>query len=71
MTQHEHLALVLRASGERPPERLRAVEADLLVTLVGRADLLERDLAPGAQMVERGVARHAQDPGRSGTSRGS
>ena len=36
---------------------------DLLVTLVARADLLDRDLPAGAHVVERHVARDREDPG--------
>jgi hypothetical protein len=45
------------------PRAATSSEADLVVPLVRGADLLERDLAAGAQVVERSVPRHAQDPG--------
>ena len=64
VTQHEHLPLVLVEALESLAQRLRAVEADLLMALVGRADFLEWDLPPGAQVVEGRVALHTQDPGR-------
>jgi tetratricopeptide (TPR) repeat protein len=62
VTEHEHLALVLGEPVEGLTKRLRTVEPDLLVTLVGRPDLLERDLPPRAHMVQRHVPGHAQDP---------
>src|ERR687883_199473 len=63
VAQDQDLPLVLGEPLERRPQRLRALEADLLVALVARAHLREGDLAPAAQVVERGVAGDAQDPG--------
>src|SRR5687768_6447296 len=64
--EDEHLALVVRKAVERGPQALETLEADLLVTLVARADLLEGDLPAGAHVVERGIAGDTEDPGAEG-----
>ena len=63
VAQHEHLALLLGEPAQRLAQALRALEAGLVVALVARADLLDRDLPAGAHVVEREVARHGGDPG--------
>ena len=63
VAQHEHLALLGGQPVERLLQALPAIEADLLVPLVAGADLLERDLAPGAEVIQGGIARDSQDPG--------
>jgi hypothetical protein len=63
VAEDEHLPLVLGKLRERLLERLGALEAHLLVPVVGRAHLLERDLAAAPDVVEGRIPRHPQYPG--------
>src|SRR6185436_17246582 len=52
MAQDEHLALLRRQVHERCPEALGALEPDLLLTAVVRADLLEGNLSSRAHVIQ-------------------
>src|SRR5688572_10593963 len=64
VTQHEYLTLLVGEPVERLAKRVEALELDLVVALVRRADLLEGNLPARPQVVQRGVAGHAKDPRR-------
>ena len=63
MSQDEHLSLCFRQRGQRLAEGMRVLERRLLPAVFADPDLLNRDLPPRTDVIERGVARHPQDPG--------
>ena len=66
MAHHHDVALLLGQRVERGAQRARAVERRLVGVRVRAVHLLRRDGAAPAQMVERDVARHPQQPAREG-----